>query len=147
MREWPLNQPQVFRIEASELGWQGTARQFRVAGMTVRLAKAIEQKARSLGITDIDITPVSEGWNPSVPYALTTETVTPAQHQAADKLIAYIDGLTDALSGEYGRQDEPVEIRRADLAAVVEALDSGFPLPLLVNGQAAMNRLREALGR
>lgn len=122
-------------IDRSELGWHGTSRIFLVAGLTSRLTKAIAAKASELGISEVRGLPGCA--------QLQVTTGTPVQHQAADKLIAYVEGMSDVLSGEYGRQDEPVQVRRSDLAAAVAAFSNGFYAgPPIAD---VVTRLREAL--
>ena len=140
-RQWTID------ALAERLAWRGTARQFQIAGLTERMATAINQRAVMLGIADLHL-PDTVGDAKLSEYngvIAMIETGTPEKHLAADKLIAYIDGLTDALTDEYGRRDEPVELARADVQALVRAALSGAGAFAPEVG-AAVDRAQRVLG-
>lgn len=122
----------MLSVDPDELGWLGTARHIRVAGMTVRVAAAITQRAAELGLTTGDIKPGDT--------SLMIETGTAQTWLAADKLGAYIDGLTDALNDSYG--NPPAGVGRKDLERLLGALGTMFASPDVT---AAAGRLRQVL--
>ena len=122
----------MLTVDPAELGWLGTARQIRLAGMTDRLAAAIAQRAAELGLTTGDIKPGDT--------SLMIETSTAQTWLAADKLAAYIDGLQDALANTYG--NAPVEVGSKDLKRVLDALGHMLASP---DTEAAAARLRQVL--
>jgi hypothetical protein len=118
-------------VNASDLGWLGDVRQVKVHGpVTDRVAAAICERAAELGISVVVEDPM-----------VTIETAAPREHAAADKLIAYIDGLHDALTDSYG--NPPVQVGRKDLERLLGA-GSGLTFfdPAV---DAAVDRMRRAL--
>lgn len=91
----------TFRIgaeAAKALGWRGTARMFRQpAGSDAdreRFMTAITDYAGALGL-EVFYATYGNTWQ--------VKTGTPQSWLASDKLCAYAMGLSDALSGAYGR--------------------------------------------
>jgi len=123
----------MFAIKAADLGWLGTHRRVRIpwSAQSDRFAAAIAQRAAEVGV-DVEIGSST----------LTIATGTAEAHQGADKLCAYIDGLSDALSDSYG--NPPVEVGRKDLEQVIWAACSTSVLmsPAVM---AAVDRLRRVL--
>jgi hypothetical protein len=115
----------------ADLGWRGDVRQVKVHGpVTDRVAAAICERAAELGISVVVEDPM-----------VTIETATPREHAAADKLIAYIDGLHDALTDSYG--NPPVQVGRKDLERL---LGAGNGLTFFDPGMTAvLDRIRQAL--
>lgn len=101
-------------IDPADLGWLGTARHVRIP-LDERVQAAIVERAAELGVEigDIDgrgttmiiVTGTAKGW------------------LDADKLCAYIEGMQDVLSGDYG--NAKVEVSRKDLRALVRGAASG----------------------
>jgi hypothetical protein len=121
-------------VNVTDLGWLGTHRQARVHAMTGqvtdRVAAAIFERAAELGL-------LFELSGPT----LTIATSTPREHSAADRLIAYIEGLHDALTDSYG--NPPVQVGRKDLERLLGA-ESG--LTFMDPGMSAViDRMRRAL--
>ena len=121
-------------VEPDRLGWLGTGRQVSVLGMSERFCAAVTQRAAELGL---DIAGIA----PEAPCFL-IETGTPETWLAADKLCAYIDGLSDGVTDVYG--NAPVEVGRKDLQLLIALSERGFE-PLHPQSRAAIGRLREAL--
>jgi hypothetical protein len=115
------------------LGWAGTHRQVKVDGMTGRLRAAIAERASELGIE----VAVDTG------AIFTIVTGSPKEHLGADKLIAYIDGLHDALSDTYG--NPPVQVGRKDLERLLGAVSGPTGAFLGPDMAAVTDRMRQAL--
>lgn len=125
----------VVTFEAKALGWVGDARMIRIPlRADAQFATAVKQKMTQLGLDDPG---ELEGAD-----RLQFATGTPERWLAADKLGAYIEGVADALSGEYGRQDEPVVVTRGDLTTLLAATHDGL---LFRVGQDLVTRLYQAL--
>lgn len=122
-------------IDPADLGWLGTARHVRIPD-DARVRAAIVRRAAELGVEIADISACGT----SASVIITTGTA--KTWLDADKLVAYMEGLADGLTGDYG--NAPVEVGRKDLRALLSASAASW---LMVNPElsAALERLQAAL--
>lgn len=128
-------------VDLEAMGWYGNAGLKLLIEPTARLARAITEKAAELGLTVSGLDDIPDEPGPGLQATLMIETGDPKRWLAADKLRAYIDGLTDALAGTYG--NPPVEVGRRDLERVVGVAEHSFVAS--PEAAASVRRLRQVL--